>query len=277
MTEYPDSAARYAARVDAYNAQQGRTAPPVDDRWAAMAANFRLDPRRALEPNLVALAGYVEPGDTLIDVGGGAGRISLPLALSCREVINVEPSAGMRREFDASAQEAGITNARAVSAGWPDGAESVTGDVSIVANVTYFVREIVPFIEALNARTRRRVIISVWSVPPPNQGGRLFELIHGEPFEGVPTHRDLLPVLWDLGLLPEIRVLPDPFRFGRDRPPTREAAVQYALTRSGAQAKEGAAAVVEAHFDELFSEAGEGFLPQWAPPAREMLITWLTS
>ena len=277
MTDPLESPARYAARVDAYNAQQQRTAPPADDRWAAMAASFRLDPRRALEPNLAALASYIEPGDTLIDVGGGAGRVSLPLAISCREVINVEPSAGMRAEFDASAKEADISNARAVSAEWPDGAESLAGDVTVVANVTYFVREIVPFIEALNARTRRRVIISVWSVPPPNQGARLFELIHGEPFEGLPTHHDLLPVLWDLGLLPDLRVLSDPFRFGRDRPPTREAAVQYALTRSGAQAKEGAADVIEAHFDELFSKAPEGFLPQWAPPAREMLITWSTA
>ena len=34
--------------------------------------------------------------------------------------------------------------------------------------------------------------------------------------------------------------------------------------------------IIEAHFDELFSTGSEGFLPKWAPPAREMLITWAT-
>jgi hypothetical protein len=268
------AAESYAALVDASNAQSARFAPERPDRWAARAAYFRLDPRRELDANTTAVAAFIEPGDVLVDVGGGAGRISLPIALHCREVINVEPSAGMREQFDASAVEAGITNARCVAADWPAAGLAIAGDVALVANVTYFVRDIVPFIEALNRAARRLVIVSVWSVPPPNHAASLFELLYGERQLRVPTHRELLPVLWDLGILPDVRVLPDPFRGVRQRPPTREAAVAFALQAANAEQLSGATAKVEAHFDELFANSAEGFTPRWTPDVREMLITW---
>ncbi len=41
------------------------------------------------------IASYVRPDDVVVDVGGGAGRVCLPLALQCKEVLNIEPSPGM--------------------------------------------------------------------------------------------------------------------------------------------------------------------------------------
>lgn len=272
----PTAAEAYAARVDAYSQQAARLSTPRSDRWATRAAMFRLDPRRKLEANTAAVADLVGPDDVVIDVGGGAGRVSLPIALQCAEVINVEPSAGMRTEFEASAREAGITNARCIDANWPDSAQGIEGDVVLVANVTYFVREIVPFVSALIAAARRRVVISVWSVPPPNDAARLFELVHGEPHSPAPDHRDLLPVLWDLGLLPDVRTLPDEFRAARMRPPTVEDAVKLAVEAASGENVPGAPETVRAHFDELFAPSPEGFAPRWRRPSREMLITWET-
>jgi len=43
-----------------------------------------------------AIGAYVRPDDVMVDVGGGTGRLELPLALRCREVVIVDPSQGMR-------------------------------------------------------------------------------------------------------------------------------------------------------------------------------------
>ena len=95
---------------------------------------------RSQDSNLLAVASYVHQEDSVIDVGGGAGRVSLPLGLRCREVINVDPSSGMKAEFEESAAEAGLSNTQFVQSDWSS-VVGVSGDLVITANLTYFVRD----------------------------------------------------------------------------------------------------------------------------------------
>src|SRR5579883_1439872 len=98
------AAEEYAARIDAVAAQRARVIGERavrGDRWTgATARRFRADPHRELDPVLAFVAAQVQPDDVFLDVGGGAGRIGFPIALRCREVIIVDPSPGMRAEFD---------------------------------------------------------------------------------------------------------------------------------------------------------------------------------
>src|SRR5712691_4688729 len=204
------AAETYAARIDAVRAQRTRLhgAPPPDDPWGGpIARRFRADPHRPLDANLAVLASFTRPEDVLLDVGGGAGRVALPLALRCREVITVDASPGMGAEFAAAATAAGISNARFVHANWLE-AEGFQGDVALTSNVTYFVHDIVRFVEKLAAAARRRVMLTVWSVANPNQSAPLFHLVYGEEQAAAPGYRELLPVLWDMGILPNVHVLP---------------------------------------------------------------------
>src|SRR5215813_284473 len=119
MATHGDNAVdRYAARVDAVLTQRTRLRglQPPGDLFAGLPSDHPLmkaDPRRPMDPNLEIIASYIRSDDVIIDVGGGAGRISLPLALRCREVVNVEPSPTMAMGFRTNAAGAGISNARA--------------------------------------------------------------------------------------------------------------------------------------------------------------------
>jgi hypothetical protein len=288
MTEARTAAEQYAARVDAVLAQRTRLRgpQPPGDLFAGVPADHPLlksDPRRPLDPNLEIIASYIAPDDVVIDVGGGAGRVSLPLALRCREVINVEPSGAMGAGFTANATQAGITNIRVIVSAWLTSAPPV-GTVALVNHVTYLTREIVPFIEQLEQVGRRRVLITVNSPPPPSWHRVLYHLVHGETEEVVPGHVELVNVLWELDILPDIRVLP----LHTARPiipaPTREAAIagemarfggdQWALWPLGSALEQRLRGLLEARFDELFAVGPEGFSPRWITPGREILITW---
>jgi len=288
MTTDGTAAGRYAARVDAVLAQRTRLRgpEPPGDLFAGLPSDHPLvkaDPRRPLDPNLEIIASYIRPDDVIVDVGGGAGRISLPLALRCREVVNIEPSAAMGAGFRSNAALAGVGNARVVESDWIQ-VDPPLGTIALVNHVTYLTREIVPFIRKLERVGGRRVLITVNDPPPPSWQRVLFQLVHDETEEVVPGHVELVNVLWELGVLPDIRVLP----LHAARPlvpaPTREAAIaarvagfggdQWALWPLGSNIDRRLRSVLEARFDELFTAGPEGFVPRYITPGREILITW---
>lgn len=272
------AAKKYTAMVNAVHSQQERLHGPAagEDYWSGPVARvFRFDPLRELDANLATIASYVQPWDVLLDIGGGAGRVSLPLARRCREVVNVEPSRGMRQEFRESAADAGIANARLVHSTWPN-AEELKGDIAFSADVTYFVADIVPFIQGLEDAARRRVILNLWSQPPPNRRAPAFKLVYGEDPEASPGHTQLLPVLWEMGILPDIRVMPQAAWWESEEIATRDDAVEVALEGSWLEPQDldRARSVIDTHFDELYTTTAHGYRPLWREGMRELLITW---
>jgi hypothetical protein len=180
----------------------------------------------------------------------------------------------MCEAFRNSAVQASVTSARAVQAAWMDD-HGVTGDVTLVANVTYFIGDIVPFVEKLVAASRRRVIITVWTTPPPDRMTIPYEVVTGEPLSPSPAHRQLLPVLWDMGILPDVRVLPDRFPMRGAASPTRSGALRACAESLDLGDVPRVARKLGEHFSELFSyDEEKGVLPAYFPDARELLITW---
>jgi hypothetical protein len=205
------------------------------------------------------------------------------MALRCREAINVDPSAGMCEEFDESAAEAGITNARSVMSDWLD-VDGVQGDVVHAAHVTYFVTDIGRFVAKLEGAARRRVIINLSSIAGPMLNANLFKMVYGEEQAFVPAHTKLLPVLWEMGIEPDVRFLPHGTHFDgvpqlQEFPQSKEDAVAVALAGVwlAPQHRDMAEVVVREKFDELFTEDSDGFIPQWLPAPRQVLITWETA
>jgi SAM-dependent methyltransferase len=282
------AAEHYAARVDAVLAQRARLrgAEPSGDLFGELEPDHPLlkaDPRRPLDANLQAIADLIEPSDAIIDVGGGAGRMSLPLALRARSVTNVDPSAGMGAAFLANAKAAGIANVGLVHGDWL-AADAPLGTVALVNHVTYFTRAIVPFIEKLERAGSRRVILTVNTPPPPSWNRVLFQLVHGEAEEVVPGHAELMNVLWQMDRLPDLTMLQAPTVRLTAPLPSRAAALAFAVQRVtneqwahwpiDAAFEARIRATVEQHFGELFAQGADGFTPRWISMGREVLITW---
>ena len=271
------AADRYAARYDAV-VEAGRFTDHQlpGDHWAEFAELFRLDPRRPRDANLSLLANCLEPSDVFLDVGGGAGRISLALADCVREVVLIEPSAGMREQFAAARDEAGITNARITADWWMDSPE--TGDVIHLSDVTYFVRDIVPFITKLHNSASRRVMINLWRPTPGDMGSLLNEVVMGETPPRWPGLPELAAVLWEMGLLPEIRPLPDEPWWLTDSERNLSTAEAIDLAMKWLDSEDDATrATVSNNVARLFDgTATGGFTPKWLSRPRSVMLTWET-
>src|SRR5262245_20390779 len=159
----------WAWRVSANReqAERVREGAPPRDFYAAVASDFRADPRRTNEPALDVLRSLVEPGESWLDIGAGGGRYALPLALAAGKVTAVEPSEGMRNVRQQGMAEHGISNIELVPARWPM-ERGPSADVSLIAHIGYDIEDIGPFLDAVEASARRLCVAVLVTPSPPH-------------------------------------------------------------------------------------------------------------
>ena len=200
----PSAAQRWREMVEGEHAQSERTresGQPPADHWAGVAERFREDPRRPMEPSLKRLSELIEPRQTVIDVGAGAGRLALPLALHCGGVVAVEPSPSMAAILTEEAARHQTSNVTIVQSEWED-ASVAPADVTLCVNVLYTVPDVVGFIRKLEAHSRERVIIVLHAEHPQAQTYPFWRLVHGEERLRPPGLLELMQVLWEMIRLP---------------------------------------------------------------------------
>jgi SAM-dependent methyltransferase len=175
-------------------AQRVREGAPPRDFYAAVASDFRADPRRTDEPALDLLRSLVKPGETWLDIGAGGGRYALPLALLAKDVIAVEASEGMRSVLRQGMTEHGISNVHVVPARWPMEAPPAA-DVALMAHIGYDIEEIGPFLDAMEASARRLCVAVLVTPSPPHPAEPFWPPIHGEARVSLPGLTEFLVLL----------------------------------------------------------------------------------
>lgn len=139
-------------------------------------------------------------GATVLDVGCGGGIAAFALVPPATHVIGVDHQPEMLEMFRANATARGV-GVETFDGLWPEvGPRTPVADVATAHHVVYNVADIEPFLLALNAHARSRVVLEMPDHHPlasMSEAWRHFWKL--ERPEG-PTPVDLLDVLRDLGI-----------------------------------------------------------------------------
>jgi CTP:molybdopterin cytidylyltransferase MocA/SAM-dependent methyltransferase len=214
----------WASRVIA-NAEQVdrfREVPDGTDFYAPVTGLFRADPRRTDEPALDALLRLVRPGDTWLDIGAGAGRYALPIALALApsggRVIALDASPGMLDALLGLQAEHGVTDVEVVETRWPprDGSlDRFACDVALIAHVSYDIEEIGPFIAAMESVARRLCVAVLMERQPSSIADACWPPVHGEARVPLPALPEFVELLRARGREVTVDMLErEPRRFG---------------------------------------------------------------
>jgi SAM-dependent methyltransferase len=190
----------WAERVRANRAQVNEVREVPDrDFYAPVSALFVADPRRTGEEALDALLSLAEPDETWLDIGAGAGRYALPLALHVGSVIAVEPSASMRNALRTGRAEHGLDNVTIVGAAWPAAlselGEVPVADVALIAHVGYDIEAIGPFLDAMDAAASRLCVAVLTDRSPASAADPFWPIVHDVeriPLPALPELAELL-------------------------------------------------------------------------------------
>jgi SAM-dependent methyltransferase len=185
-------------------------------------------------------------GGTVLDVGCGGGAASLPLAPKMGCAVGVDQQVDMLEAFASRAERLGVAH-REVHGRWPDVAgDAPDADVVVCHHVFYNVGALEPFVMALTAHARHRVVVEMTATHPLAWLRPLWQRFHGLDHPTRPTVDDAVAALRALDLAVELERWDEPspwqslgdelVEFVRRRlclPADRDADIRAALTDLG--------------------------------------------
>ena len=209
ITEFQDAVDRWHSQVRRHHSQSiaaQQNFDPNQDFWEGMAQNFKDDPFRKGDPVIDRLEQEFAECRTLVDIGGGAGRLALPLSLSREAVTVVDSSKSMLLELQDSCEEAKIENVSSVFGLWEDAVIDIH-EGALCSHVTYGIENIEKFLENVNQYASKRVVIIAFMKSPQAHLESLWREVHEEERVHLPGVPELMDVLWQLGIAPELNII----------------------------------------------------------------------
>ena len=261
-------------RVESHHAQSEKVQADSHwssgDYWRPFAQQFRQDARRADDPVIDMIASSISPSSTVLDVGGGAGRIALPLALRASHVTVAEPSESMIEQLKEEAQQSEITNVTVVQSLWED-AKVEPADFVICAHVLYGVADAEPFIRKLVEHAKEQVMILCFMQAPISRMSAFWLPVHGEERIDMPGLSELIPLLWEMDIYPNIEMFePAP----RQAFESREEAHEQLQRRLYVMPDTEQDTRLKKAIEDLLVETPDGLVIGGVEPSRQGLITW---
>ncbi len=187
--------------------------------WSHDPKTFAVDDTLRPDSPIFEMARELLPADggSVIDIGCGGGRSSVPLAPRATHITGVDENPKMLERFADAAGAAGCSH-REIRGRWPDvaidaelaGTPIEPHDVAVCHHVFYNVPDLEPFVVALTVIARLGVVAVLPRHHPQsawNEGWLYFWNLKRP--DG-PTADDAVAVLRALGIEPEVVVVPRP-------------------------------------------------------------------
>lgn len=263
----PDWAALWwdLASCDLQASEEG--AAQMVERWRRVARKLDGEGGHAPDPLLDCVLSRLAPEMTVLDIGAGIGRWTLPVARKVRRVTAVEPLQGMRQVLVERAAAQDIGNLDVVVTPWLT-AEVPPHDIAIAAHATYTTTDLLGFIRKMEASARRSCYLALRIPAHDGVIGELSERLRGR-WHDSPNFVVGYNLLLSAGYHPNVLMENMPVRVWTD--PTLAAAVARAKRHLRLDDDRQDAAIVEILTRRL--TVGDGGY-RWPDGMRSALVWW---
>jgi SAM-dependent methyltransferase len=207
LTQWRDDLASWA--IPAEILEQAPELP-----WVHPVALFTIGDEIADSPSHEAARAALPPQGSVLDIGCGGGRAAMALVPPASLVVGVDHQQGMLDAFADAALRRGVRS-HGFLGDWPDVADEVPEcDVVVCHHVAYNVADIGPFLQALDAHARTRVVLELPTRHPMSNVNDLWTLFWGIERPTRPTSDDLVAIARALGFDAQTVTWTDP-QWGR--------------------------------------------------------------
>jgi hypothetical protein len=139
---------------------------------------------------------------TVIDVGAGSGRWTIPLAQKARSITAVEPSEDMRKVLEESISNSGVKNVRIIRNSWEEAAPE-PHDIVVCAHAMYSSPDLASFVRKMEKYSAKACYMAVRLPPADGIIGELCLKKYGHRHDS-PNAIIAYNALYSLGVYPNI-------------------------------------------------------------------------
>ena len=130
------------------------------------------------DPLMQFVLGRLQPGDTVLDIGAGIGRWSIPMAMVCKRITALDALPGMLDIIRENADADGVDNIETALGDWAT-VDLEPHDYTLSSHAAYVSPDIVAYARKME-RLSRKACYMVMRVPRHDGVvGELFRRIHG--------------------------------------------------------------------------------------------------
>ena len=200
-----DAATRWREELAGWAIPDEILAQAPESPWGFPPELFAAPPDPVDTPSRDLALEKMPDAGSVIDVGCGGGSGGLALVPPAALVVGVDESEGMLETFATAAAAHGVEH-RTVHGSWPDVAgDAGTADVVVCHHVLYNVADLEPFVRALDAAARSRVVVELTAAHPLTSTAPLWRHFHGLERPDGPAAELALEVIRDLGFDAQVR------------------------------------------------------------------------
>ncbi|MFC1910654.1 class I SAM-dependent methyltransferase [Chloroflexota bacterium] len=137
--------------------------------------------RKSPDPLLDFILQSIDSGTTVIDVGAGNGRWTIPVAMSARIVIAIEPDGDMIEVLRKNVKTA-RGNIQIVQSSWEEARVEIH-DVVVCAHAMYSTPDFATFVRKMEQQARQTCYMAIRLPPVDGVLGELTSAIYGHPYD----------------------------------------------------------------------------------------------
>lgn len=179
-------------------------------RWDQRAKEFNQRVMRHKEKAQSQVASLgLSPEETVLDVGAGTGRLSIPMAKIAKSVTALDQSGGMLACLKENMDAEGIANINIIQKSWQDvGADEIPQHDVVLSSNSLGVYDLEAALSKMNSIARRGVYIFTFADRRRDDGFRKFmKPEHGRKAHHSPDYLMIYNLLADMGIYADVKIV----------------------------------------------------------------------